>query len=159
MTDLSMITKTKVEIVLTVPAEDGVPLVTVFKRAGKNGESWYVLAGGKYAEEGNEAETVFGGAIHESAEELGINLQIHDIKALFADTLCHPKTPSTLTSFVLASCPKGQIPKNLDPHENGELYFVSPDAASKMIGDRATNEVHEFLKYLASKRQMENSPS
>jgi len=159
MADLSHITKTKVEVVLTLPAADGGWLVPVFKRAGKNGESWYALAGGKFAETGNEDETIYDGAIRETDEELGVKLSIDDIKAVFEEQLNHPKTPTTLTSFVLAACPKGQYPHNVDPNENGELMFLRPDAASRIIGDRATEEVHDFLNRLAIRAKMENTPS
>jgi ADP-ribose pyrophosphatase YjhB (NUDIX family) len=138
-------TKEKVEVILIKKALDGQNLVPVFERSAKNGDKWYVFPGGKYAEPGNETETVVEGALREVTEEIGIKLSADDLMAVFAETIRHPKTPETLTKFILAKCPDGQIPRNVEPAENGTLLFVRPDYASFLVADRAPQEVHDYL--------------
>lgn len=145
MTELSY-SKKKVEIVLLRENLNGVPLVAVFKRSAANGDVWFAFPGGKYAEKDNPDETLVEGALRECNEELSVK---PDLLAVFSQSLQHPKTPTTLTTFILAKCDKGQEPANVDPKENGELMWLVPYAASRLVSDRAPQEVHDYLKRIA----------
>lgn len=150
MTDLPNIKKNKVEVLLLKKTINGETLVAVFKRSALNKdgqkETWFALPGGKYAESDNPDETIVAGALRECKEEVGIEPKL---LAIFSETLQHPKTPTTLTRYILAICEDDQNPENVDPKDNGELLWVLPSAASWLLADRAPQEVHDYLAHIA----------
>lgn len=145
--------KQKVGIILLVKDMEGDSLVAVFHRNARNNkgnavnnDTWYDLVGGKRDPLPDGAiESVEQATIRESDEEVGVKLEIEDLKAIFASQHTNPKTPTTVSQFVLAVCPKGQYPRNVDGAENGVLEIIKPDYAAQILKDRIPEEVRDYL--------------
>lgn len=146
--------KQKVGIILLVRNSEGKRLIPVFHRHARNNtgnivnnDTWFDLVGGKRnpLDYGGGIETTEYATLRETAEEVGVILHMDDLKVLFSSSHTNPKTPTTISQFILAVCPKGQYPRNIDPDENGELVFLRPARAAKVLKDRISEEVREYL--------------
>ncbi|MEK7802470.1 MAG: NUDIX hydrolase [Pseudomonadota bacterium] len=146
--------KHKVGIILLVRNSEGSRLIPVFHRHARNNtgntvnnDTWYDLVGGKRdpMPHGGGIETVEYATLRETAEEVGVTLHMDDLKVVFSSSHTNPKTPTTVSQFILAVCPKGQYPHNVDPAENGELVFLRPVEAAKVLKDRISEEVRDYL--------------
>jgi 8-oxo-dGTP diphosphatase len=73
-------------------------------------------------------ETLIDTAVRETFEEAGIKLNPRRVHNLFVySEEVHPKLGKHyVTFYLIAKLPKGQTPKNLEPHKHGEWRWVDP---------------------------------